>query len=203
MDIGDPQRERQRLAELYAGMSDAELLRVAEDPALLTDAALDAIEDEAERRGLEIDFEDAGATTKPEFSQLVVIRKFRDLPEAWLAKGALDAAGMESHLLDENMVRLDWFYSNAIGGIRLCVREHDAARALEVLNHPPESFALEDDPRIAEYEAPRCPQCGSRDVQVAGSNTAAAWVTMWAGVPIPLRTRRWKCHACGERWQEQ
>ncbi|MGZ4824967.1 MAG: hypothetical protein ACXVZT_10125 [Terriglobales bacterium] len=199
----DLQRERQRLAQLYAAMSDAELLRVADDPDSLTDAALDAIEDEAERRGLDIDLEKPDAAVAPAFSPLIVIRKFRDLPEAWLAKGALDAVGIESHLLDENMVRLDWFYSNAIGGIRLCVREPEAARAFEVLNHPPESFALEEDPGIADYQHPRCPQCRSRDVKVGGSNTAAAYVTMWAGVPIPLHTLRWKCNHCGQRWEEK
>jgi hypothetical protein len=203
MGMEDPQRERQRLAQVYAAMSDAELLQVADDPDSLTDAALDAIEDEAERRGLQIDLETPGDTVEPAFSRLIVIRKFRDLPEAWLAKGALDAAGIESHLLDENLVRLDWFYSNAIGGVRLCVHEPDVARAFEVLNQPPESFALEEDPGIADYQQPRCPKCGSRDVKVGGSNTAAAYVTMWAGVPIPLRTLRWKCHACGERWEEQ
>jgi len=141
----DPERERQRLARLYADMSDMELLRVAEDPAALTDAALDAVEDEAERRGLRLDLEKpAPSTPAPAFGELAVIRKFRDLPEAWLAKGALDAAGIESHLLDENLVRLDWFYSNAIGGVRLCVRVADAAQAFRVLNQPPDSLPLDD-----------------------------------------------------------
>jgi hypothetical protein len=138
MALQDHERERQRLSQLYAAMSDLELLRVADDPAALTDAALDAIEDEAERRGLNLDLDkpgEAGAT--PAFGELAVIRKFRDLHEAWLAKGALDAAGIESHLLDENLVRLDWFYSNAIGGVRLCVRVDDAAEAFRVLNQPP------------------------------------------------------------------
>jgi hypothetical protein len=201
MAMEDPQRERQRLAQLYAAMSDAELLRVADDPDSLTDAALDVIEDEAERRGLQIDLEFAEATVAPEFSRLVVIRKFRDLPEAWLAKGALNVAGIESHLLDENMVRLG--YPNAVGGVRLCVRELDAARAFDLLNQPPESFALEEDHGIADYQQPRCPKCGSRDVKIGGSGTAAGYVTMSAGVPIPLRTLRWKCNACGDRWEEQ
>ena len=47
MVLGDPERERQRLAQLYAGMSDGELLRVAEDPAALSAAALVAMEDDA------------------------------------------------------------------------------------------------------------------------------------------------------------
>jgi hypothetical protein len=145
MVLGDPERERQRLAQLYAGMSDGELLRVAEDPAALTDAALDAMEDEAERRGLHLDLDKP--TWAPAFGELAVVRKFRDLPEAWLAKGALDAAGIESHLLDENLVRLDWFYSNAIGGVRLCVRVDDAAQAFRVLNQPPDLLPLEDTDR--------------------------------------------------------
>ena len=148
MDAPDPQRERQRLAQLYAGMSDGELLRVAEDPNALTDAALDAMEDEAERRGLQLDLDPPDKpTSAPVFGELAVIRKFRDLPEAWLAKGALDAAGIESHLLDQNLVRLDWFYSNAIGGVRLCVRVDDAAQAFRVLNQPPELLPLEDTDR--------------------------------------------------------
>jgi hypothetical protein len=148
MDAHDPERERQRLARIYAGMSDGELRRVAEDPNSLTDAALDAVEDEAERRGLHLDLDQPGKPTfAPTFGELAVIRKFRDLPEAWLAKGALDAAGIESHLLDENLVRLDWFYSNAIGGVRLCVRVDDAAQAFRVLNQPPELLPLEDSDR--------------------------------------------------------
>jgi hypothetical protein len=201
MAMEDPQRERQRLAELYAAMSDAELLHVADDPDSLTDAALDAIEDEAERRGLQIDLEKDGATVTPEFSRLLVIRNFRGLPEAWVAKGALAAAGVESHLLDENMVRLG--YPNAVGGVRLCVREPDAARAFEVLNQPPESFALEEDHATSEYQQPRCPKCGSCDVKIGGSSAAAGYVTMADGIPILLRTLRWKCNACGDRWEEK
>ena len=145
MVVVDPERERQRLAQLYAHMSDGELLRVAEDPGALTDAALDALEDEADRRGLRLDLDPvAEPAIAPAFGELAVVRKFRDLPEAWLAQGALAAAGIESHLLDENLVRLDWFYSNAIGGVRLCVRVDDAAQAFRVLNQPPLDSPLED-----------------------------------------------------------
>ncbi len=141
--LSDPERERRRLADLYAAMSDGELLRVAEEPAALTDPALDALESEAERRGLDLDIERDKPELAPAYGELAVVRKFRDLHEAWLAKGALAAAGIESHLLDENLVRLDWFYSNAIGGLRLCVRVDDAAQAFRVLSQPPQ-IPLED-----------------------------------------------------------
>ncbi|MGI9104416.1 MAG: hypothetical protein ACR2IF_18385 [Terriglobales bacterium] len=138
----DELHERERLAEVYAAMSDAELLRVGADAASLTDAALDALEHEAERRGLELESE--APPQAPAFRELAVIRKFRDLPEALLAKGALESAGIESHLLDENLVRLDWFYSNAIGGVRLCVRREDASAAFRVLNEPALDAGFDD-----------------------------------------------------------
>src|SRR6202020_2478284 len=41
-----------------------------------------------------------------EVRELVTVRKFRDLPEALLAKGSLESAGIECFLADENLVRL-------------------------------------------------------------------------------------------------
>jgi hypothetical protein len=66
------------------------------------------------------------------------------MPEALLAKGSLDSAGIECWLIDDNMVRLDWFYSNLLGGIKLQVTQEDAEAANELLEQPiPENFDAE------------------------------------------------------------
>jgi hypothetical protein len=58
-----------------------------------------------------------------------------------IAKSMLDSAGIESFLGDENLVRLDWFYSNLVGGIKLMVREEDADTARKLLEEKiPEKF---------------------------------------------------------------
>lgn len=57
---------------------------------------------------------------------LVTIQHFRDIPEALLAKGKLESAGIECLLADGNLVRMDWLLSNAIGGIRLQVQKQDS-----------------------------------------------------------------------------
>ncbi len=133
----DQERERQRLAEAYSSMSDEELKELADDPAALTDPARTALENEMKQRRLQIDLpEPSPKPDKSENSELVTIRLFRDLPEALLAKGMLESAGIECFLADANMVRLDWFISNAIGNMRLQVRKEDAAAALEILNQP-------------------------------------------------------------------
>ena len=46
-----------------------------------------------------------------------------------LNNGKDRSAGIECYLQDESVVRLDWFWSNAMGGIKLIVREKDAAEA--------------------------------------------------------------------------
>jgi hypothetical protein len=50
---------------------------------------------------------------------LVIAGSFRDLPEQLLASGALESAGIECFLADDNMVRMEWFISNLIGGIKI------------------------------------------------------------------------------------
>jgi len=51
------------------------------------------------------------------------------LPEALLARSILESAGIECFLGDQNIIRMDWFLSNALGGVKLRVREEDVAEA--------------------------------------------------------------------------
>jgi hypothetical protein len=50
----DEQRERRRLAATYAGMTDGELQRLARNAESLTEMAWGALEDEMDRRHLEV-----------------------------------------------------------------------------------------------------------------------------------------------------
>ena len=137
-DMGtiDPEQEHHRLTQLYAGMSEGELRKLAEDAASLTDVARQALQSEVMGRGLNIALRDFVPPDELNLRELVTIRKFRDLPEALLAKGSLESAGIECFLLDDNMVRLDWFISNLIGGIKLLVNLEEAKVASEVLDEP-------------------------------------------------------------------
>jgi hypothetical protein len=55
------------------------------------------------------------------------------MPEALILKGVLDSAGIECVLADENTIRMSWHWSDAIGGVKLCVREADAEEASRLL----------------------------------------------------------------------
>ena len=135
--------------------------------------------------------------------ELVTIASYRDLPEALLAQGKLRSAGIESVLADDNIVRLDWLWANAVGGIKLRVREEEVADAVELLEEPiPDSFSPE---QVGEdYPQPQCPHCESLDVtfeNAARRYTFLSWLLL--GIPLPFgRKERWRCGHCGYEWSE-
>jgi len=189
--VFENQRERQRLVRLYEGLTDEALLHVAHDWESLTEVARDAIEDELERRGLESELErlleehEETIESVTEHAPLVTVRKFGDLHEALLAKGMFDAAGVECFLVDENMVRLDWFISNILGGVKLAVRPENLGAATELLTEPMQvGFRVEG---VGLYEQPECPACHLQNVRMLASAEESAM---------------WKCRACGEEWNE-
>ena len=197
------EQERERLAKLYGGMSDAELQQLANDAARLTEVARRTLAEVIGSKGLQIRLADYIPYDEVEHRELVTIRDFRDLPEALLAKGRLDAAGIECYLADDNMVRMQWFISNGLGGIKLLVRKEDTDEALAVLGEPvSEAFEVDG---VGSYEQPRCPRCESFDItHQAGLDKRFALPALWAlgGIPIPVPRNEWKCQSCGAEWQE-
>jgi hypothetical protein len=195
------QEERQRLAKTYAGMTDAELQNLARRPESLTDVAWEALDDELDRRDLErLEEEAPEDRTELELRELVTIRQFRDLPEALLAKGSLESTGIECFLADENLVRLDWFISNLIGGIKLKVRAADVENARQILDEPIlEGLYVQG---VGLYEQPRCPKCQSLDVNFQELDRPIAYMSAFLRVPLPVQRPGWRCHACHAEWED-
>lgn len=195
-----PASERRRLTQLYADMSDGELLRLARTPEALTEVAWEVLEDELDHRNLEIPAEHAAPVPRLDLRTLVPIRQFRDLPEALLAKGCIESAGIECYLRDDNLVRLDWFISNFIGGIKLCVRPEDVETARRLLDEPIlEGMYVHG---VGLYEQPRCPKCQSLDVNFQELDRPIAYLSAFLSVPVPLQRQAWRCHSCYAEWDD-
>src|SRR5260370_30720884 len=199
----DEQRDRKRLEELYAVMEEGELEELAGEADSLTPVAREALRSEMLSRGMEAPPANAGAAetsaSKDEAASPVMIARYGGVPEALVAKSMLDSAGIESFLGDENLVRLDWFYSNLVGGIKLMVREEDAETARKVLEQNiPEKLEVTG---VGEYLQPPCPKCGSLDVSFDELNKQIAYTGFFLGVPIHVNHKGGKCHACGHKWE--
>lgn len=202
----DWEKERQRLAKLYADMADGELEKLAGGAGSLSDVAREVLQLELSRRKLGIALQMRGARGDEAWPPgPIELRRFRDLPDALLAKSILDSADIECFLIDENMVRMDWLWSNAIGGVKLWVRPEDADAA-ELLDQDwLESFVIGG---VGEYRQPRCPNCQSFDVsfrelikRVAYASMLGMWFVGLIAL-IPLHRLGWKCHSCGHSWLE-
>src|SRR5271169_2484462 len=198
----EPEAEHIRLAGLYSDMTDEELKALAADAGELTDVARQSLQNEMNQRGLAIVLSAVPSGIDVlEQLDLVILRRFRDLPEAVMAKGSLESAGIECFLVDHNMIRMDWFYSNLIGGIKLLVNAQDVEDASAVLDQPiPESMEVEG---IGEYWQPRCPACQSLDVSFQELNQGIAYTSSYLGVPIPSHRKAWRCAACGHEWEDE
>ena len=195
----DEQAESIRLRTYYSQLSEEELIELGSQYESLTETAKAMIRAEFDKRGLP-----APELVEPEdldFQLLVTIQRFRDLPDAQLAKAALESAGICAFLRDENIVRVHWAWSNLLGGVRVQVRPEDQAAAEEVLSQPIPP-AIESDGTV--YKQPQCPSCQSLNIHFADIVPATGIVSVFSSEPLLSTPRIRVCHDCGQKWiQEQ
>lgn len=218
MSIVDPEAERKRLADFYSRQLDGELEEIASEAGELTPLARQVLTEELHRRGLisatvgptspigeaeqsqALEAASAGQSSpSPEFEEPVLVASFRDLPEALIASGSLTSAGITCALVDDNTIRMDWLWSNLLGGVKLLVEAGDAEIARHILAQPiPESFETDD---TKSYQQPRCPKCGSLDVSFEELHKIA-FASLFVSFPLPIHHQGWICKSCKHSWQD-
>jgi hypothetical protein len=130
--------------------------------------------------------------------ELVTVARYQNLPEAWIAKGKLESAGVPCFLIDDNMVRMNWFYANLLGGIKLQVAAEYASTANDLLQEDvPEELPA---PAGRSYVQPRCPRCESLDVHFVAVNPIS-YVMLYLRLPIFISSKHWECKNCEARWK--
>ena len=188
----------ENLAAQYAQMSETELMELARSYDGLLEVAQVALRAEFARRGLQ-----PPVVEEPEeweFRRLVTVRRYRDLAEAYVGRSLLESADIPAWIADENLVRMDWFYSNLVGGMRLQVAERDEADAREILEaEVPGTIAYGEE---QAYVQPTCPKCGSAEVSLGGgTERGRSLVALYVlSIPVPPREEAWHCEACGAEW---
>jgi predicted RNA-binding Zn-ribbon protein involved in translation (DUF1610 family) len=186
------------LAAQYAQMSEMELMELARSYDGLLEIAQVALRAEFARLGLEPPLvEEPGEW---EFRRLVTVRRYRDLAEAYVGRSLLESAGIPAWIADENLVRMDWFYSNLVGGMRLQVDESEESAAREILEQgSPGTISYGE---AETYVQPTCPKCGSAEITLgSGTERGRSLVALYVlGIPVPPREAAWHCEACGAQW---
>jgi len=101
--------------------------------------------------------------------KLLTAKVFDNAIEAYLWKTKLESEGLICFLFDENVVSTQLAYANALGGIKLKIREQDVERVKQIF--------LE-----AGDEAVRiCPDCLSVETHPYQPNSKwkHLWLTIW------------------------
>jgi len=150
-----PEQERERLTKLYASQTNEELENAAAQSHDLTEIAREALRAELTKRSLYIgqldDQSNPPEQDEAEFRDLVTIRTFSTLMEAEIARGILDAAGIESFLFDENVGRI--YLANVVGGFRLRVDAANADEANRILKESDSGTVLPEYLEISDDES--------------------------------------------------
>ena len=118
---------------------------------------------------------------------------------SWIAEAdalctLLETCGITATIPDQGTVTIDPILSQAIGGIRIQVKESDLARAREILadRRPPSA------PGIFE-----CPNCGSDSVRYENVSRRFAFASLiLLGIPLLWCKRQCQCNTCGSKWKD-
>jgi DNA-directed RNA polymerase subunit RPC12/RpoP len=141
---------------------------------------------------------------------LVTIATYWEPIEANLMRSKLLSEGIECILLDENLISVQPFYSNAIGGIKLQVLENDSVRAKEILaeaNTPPLHIvhvAKSKPMRKPHGKTIHCPECNSTSVYYERLTIGElALCILFLGIPLLFIKGKYHCYNCGNKWEKE
>jgi hypothetical protein len=153
------------------------------------------------------------------------VARFAWPADAELAKSALEAAGIEAYLTDDQTVRMDWLAWRALGGIKLRIRQTDWNVAEEILAGIP-AADLGDQPGLPVediHDLERCENCNSIEITRvprlklfvgiamiivaldAASGFADSGFMAFFGILIVAIALTivdpWRCRDCGNTWR--
>ncbi len=130
-------------------------------------------------------------------ADFVIAATFDAAPEAYIAKGLLEQAGIPVFIRNEHLAGLQW-HAGAVGGVEVRVPADQTASALEVLRA---AFPVPgEDAREKSEDAAICPRCGGRETERTRSGLLAA-LSLALGIPLPFARRCMRCKACGAVWR--
>jgi len=138
----------------------------------------------------------------------ITITSFTFPVEAHMAQGFLESEGIVTMLKDELTVQVNSFYSNAVGGVKLQVKENDYDEALMILQKggyivEPGTSAITEIVQVNETTNKKaCPFCQSENI---GKNKDldifSVIVYFILGAFFPIFKSSYRCFDCGKEWK--
>jgi hypothetical protein len=133
---------------------------------------------------------------------LVTVRIYTYAHDAEIAKSLLSSHDIYCFLKDGLTIQANPFLSNALGGVKLQVRESDYETALEMLQETSDRKAEDQETiviRNTTGELAICPSCGAEELSVVRrpSRTLFGLGFLLLGFPLPFYSTVYHCYECG------
>ena len=125
----------------------------------------------------------------------LTIARYQYSSEAHIAKGRLEADGIEAFMADNYTIDTDPLVSQAIGGVKLKVKKDDVIKAKHILG------LIEDYTVDSEGELIACPNCNQKTLQLFSTITSLksffAFIFGFIFQSLPFYTRyKYLCTNC-------
>lgn len=129
--------------------------------------------------------------------------------DAYMAKGYLESEGIETFMKDELTAQVHNFYSNAIGGVKIQVKESDYEKGLLILKkggYITEENTEEEKTEIVHPDKKNnkkiCPFCHSDNIgRKKEPNILTVIVYFILGFIFPIFKKSYVCYDCGKVWK--
>ena len=145
-------------------------------------------------------------------NNFVTVLTFTYQYEVAVIRGRLESEGIECFVQDEFTVQTNPLFSNAVGGIKLQVRESDLERTVEILkeagylknekSQTPENQTEISDAQIKSGEPIKCPSCHSENVSEVKQPGYTFLISfLLLGFPFPFFKKKYHCFDCGHEFK--
>jgi len=109
--------------------------------------------------------------------------------------------GIDVIIKDDNIVSINPIYAQAVGGIKLLVKEEDYYRALESLNINDYKYLKNEFPEEINGQR-KCAKCGSANIFQKGSLLIGLLFLLLFFIPLTTKKSKYVCLDCLYKWKE-
>lgn len=140
-------------------------------------------------------------------NELVTVKVFDDYISANIFKDRLEYEGIYCFIKDEQTLTMNWLWSQALGGIKLQVRQEDVEKAVAILEVDEANYELQQEqPAYDEHLSGQldpnnkvCIYCGSHNTKQTGYEKGIAYSALLVlGFPVGVKSDKWHCFHCGK-----
>jgi hypothetical protein len=125
-------------------------------------------------------------------SSMVDVASYTYEIEAESVAIALAAHGIEYSIVNAGLVNSDSFLSNAVGGVKISVREEGAQRAYEI---------IEENRKMSAESSRYCYNCEATDIEKLRHDWKDVIICIITlGFGIPWVYKDFRCMKCGHKW---